>query len=405
MLVVAHDAMLYGAQISLLDILGRIDKERYEPHVVIPSAGPFTEALRASGIPLTCGVVQRWIFFPKPMTLRAILRRPWRRLNHPYVLAFLSWLSLPFRVIVLVLLMRKQRVDLVYTNTATVLDGALAARLCSIPHVWHLREGVAGNRDLSSPLPLSWLPGFALSHSATVITNSAGLACRLFGNASPPQVKVVHNGIDSAAYLAEQPEPPLPSLVEGTRLAAVCGALQERKDVLTYIRSAARLRDSHPELHHLLIGQGSGDYLARLQNEIDNRGLTDRVHLLGYRSDMPALLSAIDVLVSTAVDEPFGRTLIEAMAAGKPVVSTRSGGPEEIIIHGECGFLAEVGDDAAVAEHLACLLDDAELYAAMGKAARERVLQYFDLDTSVRKIERIFDEALRTSENAPDLTS
>ena len=255
-LVVAHDAMLYGAQRSLLDMLGRLERKRYEPHVVIPSAGPFTEALRALDIAFTCSVVQRWIFFPKPMTLRAVLRRPWRRLNHPYLLAALSWFTLPVRIVLLALLLRKLRVDLVYTNTATILDGALVARLCGIPHVWHLRETVADNPDLASPFPVGWLPSFTLTHSTAVIANSANLARRLFGDTPPSQVKVVHNGIDPACYLAAQPEPALPGLPAGARLAAVCGALQERKDILTYIRSAARLRNSHPDLHHLIIGQG-----------------------------------------------------------------------------------------------------------------------------------------------------
>jgi glycosyltransferase involved in cell wall biosynthesis len=327
------------------------------------------------------------------MSLRAILRRPWRRLNHPYLLALLAWLTLPLRVAVLALLLRRRRIDLVYTNTATILDGALAARLCGVPHVWHLREAVAGNPDLASPLPAGWLPGFVLSHSAAVIVNSADLARRLFGDAPPSKVKVVHNGIDPLGYSGAQPDPALPKLPPVARLAAVCGAVQERKDILTYIRSAARLRDSHPDLHHLVIGHGHGSYLSRIEQEIARHGLADRVHLLGYRNDLPALLSRIDVMVSTAIHEPFGRTLIEAMAAGRPVVATRSGGPQEIIIDGECGFLADVGDDATIAERLARLLDDAELYARMSRAARERVLQHFDLRASVGKIEDCFDLA------------
>jgi len=393
-LVVAHDAMLYGAQRSLLDLLTQIDRKRYEPYVVIPSTGPFTKALSALGIPFTCGAVQRWIFFPKPMTLRAILRRPWRLLNHPYLLALVSWLYLPARIVLLTLLMRRQRIDLTYTNTATIIDGALAARLCGIPHIWHLREAVENNSDLTSPLPVGWLPGFTLSHSDAVIVNSADLARRLFGDAPSSEVKIVHNGIDPASYQADQSEPALPSLPAETRLAAVCGALQERKDILTYIRSAAHLRDSHPDLHHLIIGQGHANYLSRIEEEIVKHELTGRVHLLGYRDDLPALLSRINVLVSTAVHEPFGRTLIEAMAAGKPVVATRSGGPEEIIVNGESGFLVDVSDDAAIAERISRLLDDDTLYTMISRAARTRVANNFDIKVCIRKIEQIFDQAL-----------
>lgn len=393
-LVVAHDAMLYGAQHSLLDILGGMDRERYEPYVVVPSSGPFSDALESLGMSCFPGLAQRWIFFSKPMTLHAVLRRPWRRLNHPYLLAFLSWLSLPVRVLLLAYIVRKLRISLVYTNTATVLDGALTAWLCRIPHVWHLRERLAGNHDLSSPLPVGWFAGFSLRWSAAVIANSYALARSLFGAELPDKVKVVHNGVNLSRFDSPPIEIDLPGVPVGARLTAVCGALQKGKDILTYIRSAARLRDRHPELHHLVIGQGHLGYRFLIEQEIDRHDLGGRVHLLGYRDDVPALLSRIDVMVSTSTHESFGRTLIEAMAAGKPVIATRSGGPEEIIVEGACGFLAEIGDDAAIADGIARLLDDKALYEAMSQAARERVLTEFDLRSSVRKIERIFDGVL-----------
>lgn len=393
LLVVAHDALLYGAQRSLLELLRSIDRSRYEPYVVVPSAGPFTEALRDSGIRFATGLVQRWVFFPKPMSWRAILRRPWRRLNHPHLLALLSWLSLPFRVMLLAMLMRRERTDLVYTNTATMIDGALAARLCGIPHVWHLREAVAGNSDLASPVPVGWLSGFALRHSAAVIVNSHALARRLFGTELPGHVTVIHNGIDLSSLNAAQTASLPPAIPAHAPLTAICGALQERKDILTYIRSASRLHDGNPSLHHLIIGQGYGNYLARVEEAIANNGLKHTVHLLGYRNDLPALLSNIDILVSTAIHEPFGRTLIEAMAAGKPVVATRSGGPEEIVVDGECGYLVDAGNDAAIAERIARLLADPDLYARMSLAARARVSAHFDLRTCVGRIQDVFDAA------------
>jgi glycosyltransferase involved in cell wall biosynthesis len=400
MLVVAHDAMLYGAQRSLLDILVRIDRNRYEPHVVIPSPGPFTVALRELGIPFSCGLVQRWIFFPKPMTVRAIMRRPWRRLSHPYVLALLSWLSLPLRVILLALLVRKLRIDFVYTNTATVLDGALAAWICGIPHVWHLREKVAGNRGLISPLPVTWLPKFSLRFSTLVIANSYALARHFFGSPLPNKVHVAYNGIDLVQFEDQPPPSGLPYLPDGVRLTAICAALQEDKDIITSIRAMSRLSNSHPELHHLIIGQGQGSYRALIEKEIARYELKERVHILGYRNDFPKLLTRIDILLSTSLHESFGRTLVEAMASGKPVIATRSGGPEEIIVDGKCGFLVNVGDDAAIAERVSRLLDETGLYERMSRAARERVLKNFDLMANVNKVEQIFDEALADRRNS-----
>lgn len=395
-LVLAHDALLYGAQRSLLDILGRLDRQRYEPHVAIPSKGPFTDALRTLGIPFTCGIVQRWIFFPKPMSWRAILRRPWRSLNHPHIFALLSLISMPLRLVALTWLVRRQKITLIYTNTATVIDGAVLARICGLPHVWHLREPVTGNPDLSSPIPVSWLPSFTLNWSATVIINSRALATGLFGDDLPNKVVVLHNGINLPDLDNCTTPVGLPAIPWGCRITAVCGSVQTRKDILTFVRSAARLRDSHPHLHHLIIGTGPADYVRLVEAEIARHALNERVHLLGYRNDMTSLLSRIDVLISCATNEPFGRTLIEAMAAGKPVIATRSGGPEEIVEDGKTGYLVEVGDHAAIATKLAIILGDDELRGAMGEAGRRHAEELFDLRRSVSRLESIFDAARLT---------
>lgn len=394
LLIVAHDAMLYGAQRSLLDILMRLDRNRYEPHVVIPSAGPFTVALRELGIPFSCGMVQRWIFFPKPMSTRAILRRPWRRLNHPYLLALLSWLSLPARIILLAIYIRRLRIDLVYTNTVTVLDGALAAALCGVPHIWHLREAIAGNLDLASPFPVSWVPSFILRWSSRVIVNSQALGESIFGGAIPLRAQVIHNGVDLERYRDAMPAEDLAIYPPTAKLVGICGAIHERKDILTFVRAAARLQHRFPDVHYLIIGKEQGLYYRSVKREIANSGLEKCIRFLGYRNDIPEIFARLDILVSAAKEEPFGRTIIEAMAAGKPVVSTRSGGPREIVEDGVSGFLVDVGDDAAMAARLSELLAQPDLLAAMGVASRQRVAERFDLNKTVSDIEDVLDKAM-----------
>ncbi len=142
-LVFAHDAGLGGAQCSLLELLERLNPADYRPVVLVPTPGPFVQAVRKIGLKCLWGVTQRWVFFNKPMALRVLLRRPWRLFTHPYLWALVSLLTLPIRVVLLVALARKEGVGLVYSNTITVLDGALLARLLGVPHVWHLRETVS----------------------------------------------------------------------------------------------------------------------------------------------------------------------------------------------------------------------------------------------------------------------
>lgn len=395
-LVIAHDAGLGGAQRSLLELLERLNPADYRPLVLAPTPGPFVQAARRLGLKCLWGVSQRWVFFSKPMALPALLRRPWRLFAHPYLWALISWLTLPIRIVLLVALARKEGVGLVYSNTITVLDGALLARVLGVPHVWHLRETVAGNPDLDFPFSLGWLPGFVLRWSDRVIVNSHALSRQLFGARGDDKVRVIWNGID----LDQATRPSVPAGVPaGVPLTAICGRLHERKGIPDYLAAVARLRQDHPNAHHLVIGTGQPEYLRRLHEEVDRLGLGGRVHFLGDRPDARELMASVDVLVSAASQEPFGRSLVEAMAAGVPVVATRSGGPEEIVVDGASGYLVEVGDVAALAGRIAGLLGDRELARTMGQAGRQRALSHFSLERVVAAIVGVFSEVSSTRAN------
>jgi len=401
LLVVAHDAGIGGAQLSLLEIIERLDPAQFEAIVLVPTPGVFLTELRRRGIACYWGLTQRWIFFHKPFSLRILKARPWRLLGHPHVLAALSWLTMPLRVMAIAIFARAKGVHLVYSNTATVLDGALVATLLRLPHVWHLRESVESNTDLRFPCPVAWLPGFILRTSTIAIVNSCRLARDLFGTVQDEKIRLIRNGVDLGAFGRDSPaRPPLP--VPGTaRLTAICGRLTANKGVDVYLRAMGRLKDSHPDLNHLIIGEGSEAVTGQLTELAERLGLQDRVHFLGQRQDVTELFNAVDVVISASVRESFGRTLLEAMACGVPVVATRSGGPEEIIVDGQSGFLVTVGDAAAMAKCVAELLDDPALEAAMRSAGKARVRDHFNLDDTSSAVVRSFQHALGVARGLP----
>jgi glycosyltransferase involved in cell wall biosynthesis len=380
---------------SLREIVERLDPAQFEMVVVAPTPGPFVDDMRRLGVPCYWGLAQRWIFFDKPLrpnSKTALLRK---LVAHPYLWATLSWLTMPLRVTLLALFSRAKGARLIYSNTATVLDGALAARLLRLPHVWHLREDIEGNSDLRFPGPVSWFPSFVLRMSAIAIVNSQRLGRDLFGAALDDRVRVVWNGIDLDALDRQlSPSPPL-AIPATARLTAICGRLTKRKGIDVYLLAMHHLKDSHPDLHHLVIGEGSEAVTRELISIADELGLGGRVWFIGHREDVMALFSRVDVVVSASLREPFGRTLIEAMACEVPVVATRSGGPEEIVVEGENGFLVDVGDDVALAERVAKLLDDRALAAALGAAGRVAVTKQFTLERTVAGVVDGFEQALR----------
>jgi glycosyltransferase involved in cell wall biosynthesis len=133
-----------------------------------------------------------------------------------------------------------------------------------------------------------------------------------------------------------------------------------------------------------------------VQNQICELKLEDRVHLLGFRADIPVLMRAVDVVLHTSVaPEPFGRIIVEGMLAGRPVVAARAGGTPEIVRHDSTGFLVPPGDDAMIADAVATLLADPGRRATMGRAGRERARQVFDIDTMLAAVTKQIEAVTR----------
>ncbi len=151
--------------------------------------------------------------------------------------------------------------------------------------------------------------------------------------------------------------------------------LDHLKDHPTAIRTMRRVAAQRANARLVLVGEGPER--ATIEAEIERRGVGPHVRLLGLRSDVADLLHAADLFLLTSISEGIPVTLIEAMAAGLPIVSTDVGGVGEVVDDGTTGFLAPSGDDAALARAIFRLADDAKLRDQMGQRGRERAQAVF----------------------------
>jgi glycosyltransferase involved in cell wall biosynthesis len=158
------------------------------------------------------------------------------------------------------------------------------------------------------------------------------------------------------------------------------------------IEAVAKLKQDFPALHLVVIG--SGDRHDALLQQAELVGLRDAVHLLGHRDDIDACLAGMDVFVLPSLNEGMGRALIEAMAAGLPVIASRVGGVPSVISHQRTGLLVPPGNAAALTEALRRLLDRPEWAMQLGVAASRSVDSRYGAASMVRAIESIFAEAL-----------
>ena len=220
--------------------------------------------------------------------------------------------------------------------------------------------------------------------------------CRWAGFGTWDRLKVVHCAIEPAAF--DDPAP-----LPGGPLRLVCiGRFAEQKGQIMLIRAMARLRDSLPDIHLSLVGDG--DMRPALESAIAQRGLGDRITLTGWLPEdgVRAELVAAHALVLPSFAEGLPMVAMEAMAAARPVIATWVAGIPELVQPGRTGWLVPAGDAAALADAVADLAaTPPERLAAMGRAGRERVLRRHDADTEAGKLAALFAEAIGSPQERP----
>jgi glycosyltransferase involved in cell wall biosynthesis len=212
------------------------------------------------------------------------------------------------------------------------------------------------------------------------------------------KLKVLPNGIDwsesspNRDYSGDRSIRANLNLSENAKLVMMAGRLEPKKDWWTFLKVAEKTRDRvKGELVFLIAGSGSEE--DKIQNYIRDRGL-DFIRLLGFRQDLPALFSQVDVFMLTSLYEPFGIVILEAMAAGCAVVATRTEGAQSIITHGYDGLLAHIGNVEELSNHVNSLLTDGKLRQDLVNNGSKTVRDNYSVDKIAPKMAEIYRELL-----------
>jgi len=218
----------------------------------------------------------------------------------------------------------------------------------------------------------------AAGHLATAIPPSA------------TRTDVVPNGIDPNAY-RRSPDPLLRTELTGgsqRRILLVSARLDPHKGHAILLEACRDMRDVQ------VVIAGDGPERGSLERLADLLQMRDRVVFLGFRADIPELLAVCDVVVLPTLREAFGLALLEGMAAERPVISTRVGGPEEIIVDGESGLLVPPRDPVAMGGAVRRLLHDPWLALQLASGGRARVEEHFTFDSVTAQTVHVYEDIL-----------
>jgi len=365
-LFVHHSTALGGAEHALLALLKHLDRERFVPHLAV-QPGALAKAARQLGVSV----------HEVPLAkLRGEPAGPWRLARGAAALAGI---------------IGRERVTLVYANTLRASAYALlAARLTRRPLVWHLHD----------ILPASWYVRALYASCHAVIAVSAAAARCL---PDTRKVHVIYNGVDlsefendrhahAAQLRATWGVPPHATLI------GQVARLQPWKGQRDVIAIAETLLPTLPDVYFVVVGGDIFDdaraYEQELQATIASRNLSHRVILAGHHEDVAPVLATLDILVHASSNEPFGRILIEAGAAGVPIAAYGGGGVPEVLVDGRTALMVAPGDRRALAAALRRLVDDPALRRTLGAALRSDVRTRFDARSLVREIEKVLEGVL-----------
>jgi glycosyltransferase involved in cell wall biosynthesis len=279
---------------------------------------------------------------------------------------------------------RERRVQLVHTHMSSAnFFGVLLRRLFGIPAC----VATAHNRHLQ----LHWM-----FNDRVIAVSEATRAYHHRVNLVPNRrIDVVHNFIDTDRFTKEAGRRRDAvrqefGIGEGQSWIGVIGDVIPRKGMLYLVRALPDIVRAVPDVRLLCAGHAQDAYASEVRAVAESEGVADRIDWAGPRSDIDAILHAIDVYVLPSLEESLPLSILEAMASGRPVVATSVGGIPECVVDGVTGRLVVPGKPEPLAAAIVDLLRNPTLRDAFGEAGRQRVTERFSTRSQVDRIEQIF---------------
>ncbi|RTY95919.1 glycosyltransferase family 4 protein [Flavobacterium sp. GT3R68] len=384
-LFIHQSAELYGSDKTILMFISELDKTKYYPVVVLPFEGPLKEELEKNNIKVVIAPVlklYRKMFTPKNL-----------------VKIFKEYKD---GIKMLDQLHQEHDFKLVYSHTLAALIGILFAKKRNIKHLWHVQEIIATpkifNRAFKKILAIE-------SNHKVVYDSKETMNFWIENNKIlTDKSEFVWNGIDvhqKVDYSAEEINKVRKDyLLSNDReiVIALVGRINSWKGQQLLLSAFHILTETHSNIKLVFLGSAPPNqeiFETNLKEKIREYHLEQKVTIIPFQKEIGKFWDAIDIaVVPSTQPEPFGMVVIEAMLSKKPVVASNHGGPTEIVIDDETGFLFIPNNENSLAEALNKLIVNPELRKEFGIKGHQRAIDYFSLESHVQHFERIFEEII-----------
>jgi glycosyltransferase involved in cell wall biosynthesis len=356
---ISHTALLGGAEKALLELIEGLKSKGMDCFVVMPSAGPLEQALQRLDVPYA---IVKYSWWSNPVNR---LRR-----NCNNVLAIFQ----------LARVLKREKIDVVCSNTVTIPSGAFAAKLCGLPHIWLIKEFGKEDHGLEFDIGEKLAMRLIDLLSRTVVCNSHAVLAKFAQHIPKAKLTMIYTGIaDSFEGGSARPS----ARRSPRAICVLVGAVRPSKGQEEAIEAINLLAKEGLDVGLAIVGSGAPEYEAHLRELIAARHLDDRVELVGHVDNPSAYVESADIVLICSRREAFGRAPLEGMAMGKPIVGSRSGGTVEMVRDHFNGLLYAPGDARDLANQIKHLAENPEYARKLGEKGREWGKQAFTAEQTV----------------------
>ena len=374
-LFIHQSADLYGSDKTLLLLLTKLDKSKFNPIVVIPIDGPLREELEKENIIVIIAPVLK--LYRKMFTPKNIL---------------LFFKQIKKAVSILDELNSLYSFDIVYSNTLAVLLGMVYAKKRKIKHIWHVHEIIVHPKKIATIFPklLSKYADVVVCNSHATMDNLVTRQKQLVN-----KTLVIHNGLKplSDDYVKISREDL--GFEKDDFIITLIGRINRLKGHKWLLNTFINNFKNNKNIKLLFVGSpvhNQEHYQEEIEELIKEKSLHHSVRILGFVKDLRPILNLTDMLTVPSTEaESFGLVALEAMLAKIPVVGSNHGGLTEIIVHNETGFLVEPNNEYELATAIQKLLDNQELRNLFGSNGYKRAVNEFSEEKYISSFEKLFE--------------
>jgi glycosyltransferase involved in cell wall biosynthesis len=292
----------------------------------------------------------------------------------------------------------KEKPDVVHTHSSKGgILGRLAAKITGVPHIIHTPHGHVfyGHFGAFASWVFLWIEKIFSGFTDRMVALTDGEKDDYINLSvcSPEKLFKIHSGVDVNKFMQGNgnrvEKRRSLGLDQNEAVIGFVGWLLPIKGPNYLLKAMDDVWHGHPEASLVLVGKGDLD--VDLRAEARKKNANGKVKFLGWREDIDEIMPLFDMLVLPSLNEGMGRVLVEAMAAGKPVVASRVGGIPDLVRDGETGYLVPPADEKALADGIKMLLDDPERAKQMGQQGKEYCHQ-FSLEAMIEKLDNLYSD-------------